>query len=66
MDERTSSAAQWQQVTAEEWAQGIRLAISHFKPITHVSIHRAVARARSDLSTGSWPLFVCNTRKKGF
>ncbi|XP_048483361.1 ribosome biogenesis protein BOP1 homolog [Plutella xylostella] len=39
MDERTQTAIQWEKVTPEEWAKGIRIAIKHFKPVTHLSWH---------------------------
>ncbi|KOB76137.1 Uncharacterized protein OBRU01_06296 [Operophtera brumata] len=39
MDERTRTCATWDAVTAEEWARGVRLAITHFKPVTHVCWH---------------------------
>lgn len=38
-DERTASAVKWERVTPEDWAKGIRIAITHFKPIVHVSWH---------------------------
>ncbi|CAB3227985.1 unnamed protein product [Arctia plantaginis] len=52
VDERTSSAVEWQRVTPEEWARGVRLAISHFKPVTHVAWH-----ARGD--------YLCATLREG-
>ncbi|XP_013192497.2 ribosome biogenesis protein BOP1 homolog [Amyelois transitella] len=39
MDARTASCITWDAVSADEWALGIRLAITHFKPITHISWH---------------------------
>ncbi|XP_026745223.1 ribosome biogenesis protein BOP1 homolog [Trichoplusia ni] len=39
VDERTSSCAQWQHVAPEQWAQGVRISIQHFKPITHLAWH---------------------------
>ncbi|XP_064073157.1 ribosome biogenesis protein BOP1 homolog isoform X1 [Vanessa tameamea] len=39
MDERTSSCVQWEVVDAEQWARGVRVAVAHFKPVTHVAWH---------------------------
>ncbi|XP_045774193.1 ribosome biogenesis protein BOP1 homolog isoform X1 [Maniola jurtina] len=39
MDERTSSCVQWQRADAAQWARGVRLALAHFRPLTHVSWH---------------------------
>lgn len=42
VDERTSSCVQWETVDAEQWARGVRISISHFKPVTHVSVDHYV------------------------
>ncbi|CAH0625188.1 unnamed protein product [Chrysodeixis includens] len=52
VDARTASCAQWQHVAPHEWARGVRLALLHFKPVTHVSWH-----ARGD--------YVCVTLAEG-
>lgn len=38
VDERTTTAAQWEKVKPEEWARGVRVAVKHFKPVIHVSV----------------------------
>lgn len=39
MDERTTTAVQWDKVKPEEWAIGVRVAVTHFKPVIHVAWH---------------------------
>ncbi|KAI5643252.1 hypothetical protein NE865_04670 [Phthorimaea operculella] len=46
MDERTSAVAQWTPVSPEDWARGVRLAVTHFRPLTHLAWH-----ARGDYIT---------------
>ncbi|KAJ2951501.1 hypothetical protein O0L34_g13653 [Tuta absoluta] len=46
MDERTSAVSQWAAVSPEDWARGVRLAVTHFRPLTHLAWH-----ARGDYIT---------------
>ncbi|XP_039757078.1 ribosome biogenesis protein BOP1 homolog [Pararge aegeria] len=39
MDERTAACVQWERADALQWARGVRLALAHFRPLTHVSWH---------------------------
>lgn len=39
MDERTASCAEWQRVSPEQWARGVRLCVAHFRAVTHAAWH---------------------------
>ncbi|KAG6459636.1 ribosome biogenesis protein BOP1 homolog isoform X2 [Manduca sexta] len=52
MDERTAACVKWDEVSTEEWALGIRIAITHFKPVVHLCWH-----ARGD--------YLCATVRDG-
>ncbi|KAI8431886.1 hypothetical protein MSG28_004444 [Choristoneura fumiferana] len=39
MDERTTTAVQWEKVKPDEWALGVRVAVTHFKPVIHITWH---------------------------
>ncbi|XP_053608417.1 ribosome biogenesis protein BOP1 homolog [Plodia interpunctella] len=53
MDERTASCVQWQGADADEWARGLRLAVTHFRPVTHVSWHARGDYVLTTLSAGA-------------
>ncbi|XP_052750374.1 ribosome biogenesis protein BOP1 homolog [Galleria mellonella] len=39
MDERTAACVRWEEVSAEDWQRGVRVLVSHFKPVAHVCWH---------------------------
>ncbi|KAL0878461.1 hypothetical protein ABMA27_003557 [Loxostege sticticalis] len=39
MDDRTKSCVTWDHVKPEEWAIGVRIAVTHFKPLVHLAWH---------------------------
>ncbi|KAJ8719903.1 hypothetical protein PYW07_011946 [Mythimna separata] len=39
VDSRTASCAEWQRVSPEQWARGVRLSVLHFRAVTHVAWH---------------------------
>ncbi|KAJ0176349.1 hypothetical protein K1T71_008523 [Dendrolimus kikuchii] len=39
MDERTASCVKWERVEPHDWAKGVRLIVTHFRPLIHLSWH---------------------------
>ncbi|XP_059062390.1 ribosome biogenesis protein BOP1 homolog [Achroia grisella] len=39
MDERTAACVRWETVTTEDWERGVRILVTHFKPLVHVCWH---------------------------
>ncbi|CAG4933037.1 unnamed protein product [Parnassius apollo] len=39
MDERTAACVQWEAADAAQWARGVRVVVTHFKPLLHLSWH---------------------------
>ncbi|KAM3956398.1 ribosome biogenesis protein BOP1 homolog [Aphomia sociella] len=39
MDERTAACVRWENVEPADWERGVRVLVTHFKPLTHVCWH---------------------------